>query len=325
MSVHSESQVVDLHFDGEVIIDGLLAISQEALPPGGHMDVTTLRSLSGDWPDARGTELQGSKPFHRHRHRYDLHLAPYNSGEPIRTLFYRDSSLPSSAANYLDGFTRFNNTLSNLTGELIALEFDHFDGSHGHALWTLTLNGTTYNGSVKNGFGDAAFSADMPHRTSWFTPSDLQDFIVNIQSLRALRQSWDGYPSGQSGPLCYPFGVGGGQGLWPGCVSRHWDRGNALTMRIIRESDRKTVYENATYWHLRQDELQAHIDSEEAWRDSIQGGATYGVNFRLGADASLNYNEASIIAAGERLKFDPAGLIHRASGVIRRSVAQAGG
>ena len=316
--VRSDSQTVDLHFDGDVTIEGSLVISQEAMPPGGHMDVTTTRAIDGTWPDPRGEDLKnGTKPFHKHRHRYDESYALYNGGEPLRTLHFLNPVLTQTQQNALDNEVNFLGSLDEIGEQLIALEFDHFANSHGHARWTLDLDGDSYMGSVKKGFGDAAFSADAPYRTQWFLPSQLEEFTLEIQSLRALKQGWDAYPSGQSGELCYPDGPDGSVGMWPGCVGRFWDRGDALTVRIVRQSDGASLYENATYWHLRGDELAEHIEEEDEWRDDILNGAAYGTSLRTSSGVSFLYHPGNIKSIGERLAFDPDALIHRSSGSVR--------
>ncbi|MEL6616841.1 MAG: hypothetical protein AAFQ43_13945, partial [Bacteroidota bacterium] len=276
--VRAERQYVPVLLDGRVDIDGGLVVVQHAYPPGGHMDVTTWRDLSSG---IHGGNVRGSGttapwnntafPWLQHKHRFDEDLG-------TRRVRYIENgnAVPSQEA-----WTQFEDAIDQLGDDEIYLEFEN-ENRHGYGVYTLTVDGTTRSGMVRDGFGGFA-RAGYSHRSQTFEADELRDFELDIRSLRTLEDRFDGSGCDQ----------------WPFCIGERINRGGALTVRIRKHGSNKVVYESALYWHMQPTEWATYQAQEAAWRTQIQNGALFGTRLDLGADARVDFQMGPVLALVE--------------------------
>ncbi|MEM9998207.1 MAG: hypothetical protein AAF809_10950, partial [Bacteroidota bacterium] len=86
--VSSQQEFLSIQLEGAATINGAMLVDQEALPPGGHLDLTVNRDLSGTWSNAAGDKSGSSwlsfgngYPWYEHTHRF-------NDEEPEGTRVY---------------------------------------------------------------------------------------------------------------------------------------------------------------------------------------------------------------------------------------------
>ena len=287
--VRADVQLLPVQLLGDADITGSLVVAQNALPPGGHLDVTVMRGPAG-MPGAPGARpspnwpLQSpvDYPWWEHSHRFDLEPAGRPRGGHIE--FARNGRGTQEAE------TQFWTTMEAVGSERVRLEFKHPE-AHGFARFAVGLasEATLIEGSVRNGFGSLAGTS--AYRTRPFPANDLRTLTVDVQSLRALRRLFDGEGTCDGGS-------------WPFCVGRDWNRQGALSVRVVRERGNATVYDAAVYWHMQAEERAAHEAEEAAWMASIRGGTSFGTRLEMGSQASVTYNLARIVRLAEKVGFD---------------------
>ncbi|MEM6784315.1 MAG: hypothetical protein AAF624_11350 [Bacteroidota bacterium] len=303
---------------GIVQIRGTLIAEQEAPPPGGHMDMTVYRDLSGDWDRPSGESSPNN--WLKHTHRVD------GSVPDQRFVFFGEG-------NPHEGFTRFSETLDQLSDtDEVYLRFRNTE-NHGFALFEVQLddyeyaNGATsddviFEGTVRGGFGALAESAENAYRTKAFQVRDLDRFVVDIQSRRLLRHLFDDVPNTHPEVNC-------GWSAWPwsqGCVpldsprTTSWlhARGGALQVQLHDADDDELLYDAVMYWHRRgawdTHERDAEIRADSVWRASIRNGtADYGTQLDFGPNVQLSFSQAHLYPALDRLGLSSDAITHLAS------------
>ncbi|PAP78460.1 hypothetical protein [Rubrivirga marina] len=303
--VRSEENHVTVDLGGRVTIDGALVVSQEAYPPGGHIDLTTFRDPEGRWGRAWGRRESGpgalqasSWPladaflWYDHTHRFD-EPAPGDVDATARVqklvrLVDRATGDPQEA------YTGLRELLNHLGSTDIVVEFDNA-AEHGHAVYAIDVDGVgTATAPLNRGFAGTDVGSGTTMRTRPFAARDLRTLTVQPRSLRSLRQLWDGRGS------CH-----GDQ--WPFCVGEDRnDRANALTVRLRRASGGPPLYEAAIYWHMQEGREAAEYQQELArFRSDVQSGrAPFGTDLTLGPNATVRYQLAPIVRLAEKLNFD---------------------
>ncbi len=289
--VHSDENYLPINLsEGTVDINGTLVVDHQAMPPGGHMDLTIMREDDGSWSSPEGTTgvvapWSSDFPWYQHKHRFDIDLPEE------RTVYFAEEG-----ADRHEQWTQFRSALAAQGSSNVSIKFKN-RSKDGYASYTLDIAGQpqVYYGTVANGFGAFARSGDV-NRTQSFRASDLRTFIVDVHSLRMLRQRWDGDGCVQ----------------WPFCVGRDRRRERSLYIRLYDSSGDK-IYEGALYWHMREDEVDEHNAQEAALRAAIEGGAEFGTNLTLGPGVDIGFDMDAIKAIGSRLGFDGDEVINRGS------------
>ncbi len=292
--VRDEEQFLPVKLNGRVSITGGLVVVQHAYPPGGHMDVTTWRDLtsgiSNSNPRGTGTSAPWNNPawpWLQHKHRFDQDLGTR------RVDYLEDGKAVASQ----EAWTQFEDTIDKLGSDEIYLEFGNID-RHGYGVYTLDVDGMSdpLVGSVRNGFGTYARGSNGARfGTQSFKASDLNDFAVDIRSLRTLQDRFDGV---------------GGCDRWPDCIGERADRGGSLTVRIKSATSGKTLYESALYWHMKSEDWADYKAQEAAWRAQIESGGLFGTRLELGKDADIEFEMAPVLDLVDRLGFDGNEVIH---------------
>ncbi|MEM8599001.1 MAG: hypothetical protein AAGF99_03690 [Bacteroidota bacterium] len=282
--VSGQQEFISIQLDGETTINGALLVDQEALPPGGHLDLTVNRDLSGNWADNAGDKSGSSwltfgngYPWYEHTHRF-------NDEEPEGTQVY----FAEGGADRHEHRTRFRETLDALGTEEVYLEFaDHMYS--GYADFELSVAGQpTYRRSVYNGFGPfRRGNGDARMQSKTFQADQLQDLIVNVRSLRLLRPRFDAE----------------GCAEWPRCIGQDRDRGGAFRVQLRRDADGALLYEATFYWHKRQDEEAEYQAEEQALRDLILSGAAFGTRIDMNDQTDIGFSIDDIEGIGSRLGF----------------------
>ena len=288
--VRAERQYLPIKLDGRVDITGSMVIVQHAYPPGGHMDVTTWRDLGSGLSsgNTRGeapvTPWTGAFPWHQHKHRFDEDLG-------TRTVEYLRGG---AAVPVLEPWTRFEDTIRLLGDDLVYLEFEN-ENRHGYGVYTLDIDGmgTAKTGMVRDGFGAFSRGGNV-HQSQSFEASDLQDFSVEIRTLRTLEDRFDGKDGCDS---------------WPFCIGERWDRGGALRVRL-RSDAGKILYDSAIYWHMQPDEWAIYKAQEAAWRTMIESGALFGTRLEMSDKVNITYDIRPILQLVDRMGFDGNEVIH---------------
>lgn len=281
--VRSAEESLPVHLNGDVSVTGGLVVAQEAFPPGGHLDVTVwtsrtgLASPAGDTNGPWASPGAGPFPWYDHTHRWESEVPDG------RVLHFAEAP-----ADRHESLLHFRRALADAGSSNVRIEFRN-QGYHGHAQFRLRVDGlpAVTAGTVRAGF-PAGVRSGGAHRSVAFRADRLRDFSLDVRSLRALRQRFDGSGCAQ----------------WPFCVGQDWNRGQALRVRLLRASDGAVLHETALYWHMRDDERAAHLAAEAAWRASVAAGAGFGTHLQMGAGARIAFALPPIHALGERLGFD---------------------
>lgn len=287
--VRAERQYLPVELKGRVDITGGLVIVQHAYPPGGHMDVTTWRDLT---TGIRSGNVQGDAP-----------IAPWTAGFPWLQHKHRfDEDLGTRRVRYLEGgnavasqetWTQFEDTISRLGTDKVYLEFEN-ESRHGYGVYTVGVRGMAepLRGMVRDGFG--SYARGNVHQSQSFRASDLEDFEVDIRSLRTLRDRFDG----------------NGCDSWPFCLGERLDRGGALRVRLRSHTTNRVLYESALYWHMQPDEWTVYQEQEAEWRSQIQNGAMFGTRLEMGPNVDIEFDIRPVLALVERMGFDGNEVIH---------------
>lgn len=290
--VHSDENYLPINLsEGTVDINGTLVVDHQAMPPGGHMDLTVMREDDGSWSSPEGTTgvvapWTSAFPWYQHKHRFDIDVPEE------RTVYFAEEGVDRH-----EQWTQFRSALAAQGSSNVSIKFKN-RLNNGYASYTLDIAGQpqVYYGTVANGFGAFARSGDV-NRTQSFRASDLRTFIVDVHSLRMLKQRWDGV---------------GGCAQWPFCVGRDYSRESSLYVRLYDSSGHK-IYVGALYWHMRVDEVAEHNAQEDSLRAAIEGGAEFGTNLTLGPGVDIGFDMDAIEAIGTRLGFDGDEVINRGS------------
>lgn len=296
---------------GDVRIRGGLLIDQEAPPPGGHVDLTVNRDLTGLWATPAG-EVGASTPaaaiygagwaFYNHAHRFD-HKVP-----EVRSLYFAERG-----SDRHEFYTSFRKTLTDITtaypGEEVYVRFDNVH-NHGSATFQLRAGGDELAGAVSSGFGLEARAGDRWASPS-YAPGDIDDLLVDVRSLRQLAHLTDG-----DTPASALWG-GGACAVRPDCLGKLDDRDGALTVQIVLDKTDVALYEATIYWHTHapgQPEAVMEEADDAAWREAIKSGAAqYGTSLRIGDGTVLRYDVNRVAGITSRLGFNALSVRHLGS------------
>ena len=262
---------------GKTKINGAMALLQEGVPPGGHMDVTAFRDYTGTWSDPWGSTYWKLK----HTHKYNE-----KEGDTVFFTGNQEAGRPERL--------KFTETLQSLGSRDVYLEFSN---SQQHGLSRLSLDVEGHDpvaGPVARGFGGLA-SPLSPYRTGTFKADDLNGLEIDVRSLSMLQKMWDAQDGCQSGPHC---------------VSASYNREGALTVSLREAGTDKLVYQASVYWHRRLDEVAEHEQQMEQWRNEIRAGKQIGFRLTMSDHASIAYDEKALDVLAEVLAADALALKH---------------
>lgn len=327
--VRTPQQHVKVDFEsGKVDIRGGLVVDQEAPPPGGHTDLTVNRDLTGAWtgatsqagaigetgPGTPGDPEYGRTAaafglrglFYDHEHRFD-----FRTPEVRKVYFAERTGTGGRPADRHEVYTSFRRTLNDFAraypGERLYVRFENTYG-HGSALFTLTTTAGSYYGAVATGFGAAARPGDASASPS-FRPAELNDLVVDVQSLRMLTRLSDGQVP--ASPF-WPYGTSACPSR-PLCIGYLNDRDGALAVQLVRDADDRPVYEGSVYWHTHQPgstEALEEAAADDAWRTAIRNGTEYGTALLLGKQTVLSFADAHVAGITGRLRFNQMAIEH---------------
>ena len=310
---------VDLDNARRVDIDGSLLVDHDAPPAGGHMDLTAVRRLDGDWttPASDSTDRQwgNGKPWFEHTHRYSS--ANSAGTEGTARVIFRDNRVALNQDGEHESYTHFHDTLTRLDTTEVYLQLDNFRNT-GAGLIGAILNGVKCSGSIRRGFGDACAAPGNPHRTRTFRATQLDSLGFTVRSLRLLSKHIDREPindptgevMGCSAPYPDPIALQVRNGQCtsndrPMTVAGLYNRDGALRIQIRRKHDDAILYEAMPYWHSKHDGHSQHEDEEEEWNDwvaQVRAGGFYGLEFdanhRLDVSMSPNLVEETLQCLG---------------------------
>ena len=296
-------------------IEGAFVVSQEAFPPGGHMDVTVYREPDGKVTAPYGRRAAGPGslrpspkgldqpwPFWQHTHKFDY---PETGDADYAARADREIRfVDQPAGDPQESYTGLRELLNHLGSERVYVEFDNA-GESGHAIVEMEVDGfDAVRRGVSAGFTETALEGGSKRRSRAFEARELERLVIRPQSLRSLRKLWD------SNGVC----DGAVPAEWPMCVG--YDRGNregALTVRL-RSADKKNavLYEGAVYWHMQAG--QEHDDykaDKAAWKAAVGSGATpFGTAFTMSSNSSMTYDLVPIAALAEKVGFAGNRVIH---------------
>ena len=309
--VRSEEQHAVVDLGGSVRITGALVVSQEAYPPGGHLDLTVFRAPEGSWPVAWGRREGGpsaglqpspnwslSQPFRwfEHTHRFDQ-PADGNADRAAGLVRFVDRP----AGDPQDRYTALRDLLQHLGSTRVRVEFARAGSAHGHAVYEMEVAGQGgVVGTVARGFDGTALAGPSEYRSASFAAQDLRRLTVRPRARRSLRKLWDGSGNCDGG-------------LWPYCVGEdRWGRRGALGVRVVGADNGKLYYEGTLYWHMQEGaEQDQHAADLAAWRDGVASGATpFGTDLTMSSRVNVTYALAPIVALAERAGFRGNRVIH---------------
>ena len=311
--VRTTEEHVTVDLGANTTITGGLVVSQEAFPPGGHVDLTVFRNpagaSAGSWGPAWGRReagpgaLRGSSwdlsqpyPWFEHTHQFDQPKGAAASDADRRAgrVRFVDAGDPHGAYAALAELTR------ELGSTPVQVEFAHLKGAHGHAVYALGVQGRDRaDGTVLQGFGGTSMEGPSAHRSAAFPAQDLRRLVVHPRSRRSLRKLWDG-----------PGACPGDE--WPYCVGESGDRRDALTVRVVDAASGKAYYEGVIYWHMQMgDEKDEYQADKAAWEAGVASGKRpFGTTFRMDRGSEVTYSGAPITAFADRLGFKGDEVIH---------------
>ncbi len=284
--VRTHEEALPVHFLGDVELRGGLVVVQDAHPPVGHLDVTTFLDHGGIRRPAGNTNgpwwlfYRRYYPFFNHVHHWESAVSA------TREVRFAESPVSRHEARL---FLQY--ALTPFASTPVYLEFAHPE-YHGHTRYRLKVNGTgePIDGMVQHGFPESLRDASSRYRTVAFPANRLHTLTMTVQSLPSLKRRFDD--------------ENGGCEEWPLCIGEDWDRGGALSVRVVRASDDVRLYESALYWHMREDEEEEHEREMAAWRATIAAGVGFGTHLRFGDDARVRFDLGPIIGLSDRLGFD---------------------
>ena len=270
---------------GTVDINGALVASQEALPPGSHMDVTTNRDLSGLWSLAEGRDTyQGgvhtNGPWFVHVHKWDQQ---WNSRPPVsaaREIYFRELG----GRTHHEDAIRFHETINTLASSgipEIRLEFINQSRS-GMGRFNMELSdGRSFSNSIAAGFnGD---------NTITFAPHELQLFEMQFRSVRFLELMRDPDPAKTN--------IDGAVR-----VARDHARKGAFHIRLVDPSNDRLLMTTSVYQHIREDESEEYEEELEQLREDIANG-DFGLTIDMGPGATIRYNKENAANALTKTSF----------------------
>ena len=292
--LRSEADVLDIELDGKVRINGMMAVSHNTFPPGGHLDVSVYRDADGMLASApQGSLLEQLQPwrsdprnlpFHQHTHAFDVTPTTAPRGDHVYFL-------EGGNASRHEAQVQLKGLLDDISSTEVYWEIGNPD-KHGFSMFGLDVDGGDGTdgpllGSLRSGF-DTFASLDSEYKSQPFAADDLEDFNVDVSSLRSLRKAFDD-------PSCTD---------WPICIGQSWDRRGALALRLVRASDDRRLYEATMYWHMREDEEEAVEAEEQAWREKIMAGEAFGTHVRMGENVRMDFSMGEIEELTEKMGFD---------------------
>ncbi|MEL6612743.1 MAG: hypothetical protein AAFQ53_11660, partial [Bacteroidota bacterium] len=297
---------------GTAVIRGALIVEQEAPPPGGHMDLTIYRDMTGQWTQPSGEIDMYSNSWTRHTHRSERFM-------PDRKVMLLDRP----GGNPHESYTRLSETLSNLSPtDQVFFEFDNLNYD-GLANFRLFAEDTLRIGSINGGFGGFAASNVTEHRTRPFQVQDIDGFEIDIRSLRLLKHHFDDEPTTDPEADCtwntYPWNTGCVPLNWPFNTKWLYDRGGALRVKLYHETllSEDLIYEAVFYWHRRgawdAAERDAEIAADLQWRTDIENGMGYGSAVNFGPNVTLEFDQERLGPALRRLGYSSDNVRHLAS------------
>ena len=287
--VRSEENTLAVELDGRVDIDGMLVVSQEALPPGGHLDLTVYHAPTEAAPQGdrsrQRSPWRAVHPWHQHTHAFNITPSSAPRGNHVHFL-------EGGGAGRHGAEVRFREVLSALGSQEVYLEFGNAS-EHGFSRYNVGLAGVPdpIRGTVRSGFGPFA-STGSSFQSKPFPANALRDLDVDIASLRALHQSFD---------------EAGGITDWPRHIGWDWDRRGALALRLMKrgaDGNPVRLYEASMYWHMRLDEVAKHEAEEAAWRARILAGEEFGTRLRMGENVDVTYQTGPIAELTDKMGFD---------------------
>ena len=297
--VQSDADELPIELEGRVQIRGALAVAHTAYPPGGHLDVSVYGNLAGMSPSNpagahRGQrEWSADRPWFDHSHAFDRLAHPTIAGETRGGhVVYLQGGAAGPYENDIVAVRLFMNYMSasGAGSTPVYLAFGN-PQNHGYAQYRLDVAGQpdVLRGTVQEGFPEAFRHPDGGHRSAVFPLDRLRSLDVNVQSLRALRRSFDD----------------SGCGSYPECIGNDWNRRGALAVRLVRASDDKRLYESTLYWHMRQDEVEAYEASVAEWQEKIKRQEGYGAFVTLGDGVDIRFRHNDLDALVEKMDFEP--------------------
>ncbi|MEM8599004.1 MAG: hypothetical protein AAGF99_03705 [Bacteroidota bacterium] len=278
--VRSFESFLPIRFPGRATINGALLVDQYGAPPGGHIDLTVFRDPLGNWSQPQGDLSQspwrqfwadfGVYPWHMHTHKFNESVPEQN------TIYFAERGRDRHETQ-----TTFRAELDALGSQEVYIEVANADNASGLAAYTLNIQGEpSRTGQIKLGF-------DGARRSPAFRADRLDDFILDVRSMRLLRELADD----------------DGCAEWPRCVGTQRSRGGALSVRLRRASDDDMIYEAAIYWHRRGAERQSDAQQEAQLRQRIQNGQDLGTRLEMDANDALTFDIGALIPIGRRLGF----------------------
>ncbi len=316
--VRTTKQSVAVDLTGQTTITGALVVSQEAFPPGGHMDLTVLREPSGTWSTSFGRRAAGPGslratlwpqtqawpwPFWNHIHRFDH---PSTGDDAFadreqRIVRFVDADARDPQERAYTGLREF---LDYIGSTPVQIEFANVTGAHGHAIAEVAIRGEDeIERSVALGFDDTELAGPQKYRSMTFPARDLERLVIRPQSLRALKKLWD------SNGVC----PGAAMPTWPICVGTdRTGRQGALTVRIRKPGDGDILYEGALYWHMQAGtEHDEYLSTLAAWQAAVASGTSpFGTQLTLAANANITYALGPIAALADKVGFAGNRILH---------------
>lgn len=267
-----------VRLDGRTTIRGAFAALQEGAPPGGHMDVTIWRDLTGLWPTPHGRDfdtrfLPLGLRAHTHTHRFDR----ITGGQDIVFLEHGRGRHETR--------TRFERLVRDLGRRPVYLEIAN-PSRHGLAQFEVGLRGepTAHRGGVRVGWGTFADEARSPYQSRTFPAADLRHLALHVRSLRLLFQGFDDHRC-----PAYPI-----------CISDVPHRLGALSLRVRDAATDALLYEASVYWHRNREghpENLEELQAERLWRERITAGEAFGLHVTMGDEARITYDPEALAPA----------------------------
>ena len=270
---------------GTVDINGALVASQEALPPGSHMDVTTNRDLTGIWSMAEGRDTyQGGPhtngPWFVHVHKWDQQWNTRPAISPSRDIFFRDAG---GATSHEDAI-RFNATFQTIASSGIPEVKLQFVNTHRSGMGRFEMelsDGRSFNNSIAAGFNGK-------HEIT-FAPNELLTFDMQFRSVRFLELMRDPDPekTNMDGAVR---------------VARDRSRRGAFHIRLIDPRTNRLLMTTSVYQHIREDESEEYEEELEKLREDIANG-NFGLTIDMGPGATIRYNKITAANALTKTSF----------------------
>ena len=318
------AEALNVDFQGDVTINGAFIGSQAALDPGGHLDVTVWRDLSGawrqpfgkltgdaashmsgpDWSDmtkqlgcyiaphceAPSTVGNRYRPWWRHTHKYNVNGA--NTPGTQALVFFKNGSVDPAYEDYL----RLNRVLAAFgPDEVFYLEFGPVSRSgallnDGAARFDLRLDGgyEQEDAEAGGGFRGGASTFKSPP----FKRDGLRDFAVRIGSVPRLSKVWNDDESDEpartdgDGHRVTDGPAWVGNGLRKAAGGKR--RMGAFTITLRSAVTDEALYEVAAYWHKKPDDEEPKDPDElQELAEKVDRGEL-GTTVTFGSGVHLN-------------------------------------